>query len=79
MPPRAASTSSRRRGARKGDQTEQAILDTAERLLGERPLAAIGIDELAAGAGISRPSFYFYFESRETVLRALAERIADEL
>jgi AcrR family transcriptional regulator len=79
MPPRAASTPSRRRTARKGDQTEQAILDTAERLLAERPLASIGIDELAAGAGISRPSFYFYFESREAVLRTLAERIADEL
>jgi TetR/AcrR family transcriptional regulator, ethionamide resistance regulator len=70
---------SRRRTARKGDVTEQAILDTAERLLGERPLSSIGIDELAAGAGISRPSFYFYFESREAVLRTLAERISDEL
>jgi AcrR family transcriptional regulator len=79
MPPRAASTPSGRRTGRKGDRTEQAILDTAERLLGERPLAGIGIDELAAGAGISRPSFYFYFESREAVLRALAERITDEL
>src|SRR3954454_20950954 len=78
MPPRAASTA-RRRTARKGDQTEQAILDTAERLLAERPLASIGIDELAGGAGISRPSFYFYFESREAVLRTLAERITDAL
>jgi AcrR family transcriptional regulator len=79
MPPRSASTTSRRRTARKGDQTEQAILDTAEQLLSERPLASIGIDELAAGAGISRPSFYFYFASREAVLRTLAERITDEL
>ena len=72
-------TSPRRRAQRKGDVTEQAILDTAERLLADRSLASIGIDELAAGAGISRPSFYFYFESREAVLRALAERITDEL
>jgi len=79
MPPRSSSTRARRRAPRKGDVTEQAILDTAERLLADRSLASIGIDELAAGAGISRPSFYFYFESREAVLRALAERITDEL
>jgi AcrR family transcriptional regulator len=69
----------RRRTARKGDVTEQAILDTAARLLSDRSMASIAIDELAAGAGISRPSFYFYFESREAVLRALAERLSDEL
>ena len=79
MPPRSSSTRARRRAPRKGDVTEQAILDTAERLLADRSLAGVGIDELAAGAGISRPSFYFYFESREAVLRALAERITDEL
>ncbi len=70
---------SRRRSAPKGDLAEQAILDHAERLLAERPLAGIAIDELAAAAGISRPSFYFYFASREAVLRTLAERITDEL
>jgi AcrR family transcriptional regulator len=69
----------RRRPFSKGELTEQAILDTAERLLAKRPLSAIGIDELAAGAGISRPTFYFYFESREAVLRVLAARIFDEL
>lgn len=72
-------TSTTRRPPRKGERTEKAILDTAERLLAKRPLAAIGIDELAAGAGISRPTFYFYFESREALLRALAARIVDEL
>jgi AcrR family transcriptional regulator len=58
---------------------EQAILDHAERLLAERPLASIGIDELAAAAGISRSTFYFYFASRDALLRTLAERITDEL
>lgn len=69
----------RRRKPSRGDITEAAILDTAEKLLGERPLSGITVDELARGAGISRPSFYFHFESREAVLRALAERIVDEL
>ena len=33
---------------------------------------------LAAGAGISRPSFYFYFASKEAVLLALLDRVAQE-
>jgi TetR/AcrR family transcriptional regulator, ethionamide resistance regulator len=71
--------SASRRGPRKGDLKEEAILATCERLLGEKPLGEIGVDELAAGAGISRPTFYFYFESKTAVLRALVERLADEM
>jgi AcrR family transcriptional regulator len=71
--------SSSRRGPSKGDLKERAILATCERLLGEKPLREIGVDELAAGAGISRPSFYFYFESKNAVLRALVERLTDEM
>lgn len=73
---RAALRSSRRRRHTKGDLKEQAILATCERLLADRPLSEITVDELAAGAGISRPSFYFYFESKDAVLRSLVEAIA---
>lgn len=68
-----------RRKPRKGDLTAQAILDTAERLLETRPLDEIAVDELTTGAGISRSTFYFHFESREAVLYALAEGIAEDL
>jgi TetR/AcrR family transcriptional regulator, ethionamide resistance regulator len=68
-----------RRGPSKGDLKERAILATCERLLGEKPLREITVDELAAGAGISRPSFYFYFESKNAVLRALVEAVTDEM
>ena len=73
------SLSASRRGPGKGDLKERAILATCERLLSERPLREIGVDELAAGAGISRSSFYFYFESKNAVLRALVGRVADEM
>ncbi|HYU84954.1 MAG TPA: TetR/AcrR family transcriptional regulator [Kribbellaceae bacterium] len=69
----------RRRGPSKGDRTSQAILDTAEKLLAERDLGSITIDELASGAGISRSAFYFHFESREAVLYLLADRVLAEL
>jgi TetR/AcrR family transcriptional regulator, ethionamide resistance regulator len=71
--------SRRRARPRKGDLKEEAILATCERLLDEKPLGEIGVDELAAGAGISRPSFYFYFESKDAVLRTLVERLADAM
>lgn len=73
------STPLRRRSPSKGDLKQEAILDTAERLLAVKPLAEISIEELAAGAGISRSSFYFYFESKQALLRALLAKAADEL
>ncbi len=68
-----------RRAARpSGDARELAILETAERLLEERPLAEISVDDLARGAGISRPTFYFYFPSKDAVLLTLLDRIIAE-
>jgi AcrR family transcriptional regulator len=58
-----------------GDDREQAILATAERLLAERSFASISVDDLAKGAGLSRPTFYFYFKSKEAVLLSLLEPV----
>src|SRR3954454_18377559 len=68
-----------RRSARPtGDDREAAILATAEQLLGERPLTEVSVDDLARGAGISRPTFYFYFRSRDAVLLTLLDRVVAE-
>ncbi|HEX3794840.1 MAG TPA: TetR/AcrR family transcriptional regulator [Acidimicrobiales bacterium] len=72
-------TRRRREGPSKGDLKKDAILDTAWQLLGTKPMTAITIDELSTGAGISRSSFYFYFDSRAAVIRALADRTSVEL
>ena len=61
-----------------GDDRELAILTTAEQLLAERPLSAISVDDLARGAGISRPTFYFYFASKDAVLLTLLDRVVAE-
>ncbi|MCU1667256.1 MAG: Transcriptional regulator, TetR family [Blastococcus sp.] len=61
-----------------GDDRELAILATAERLLADKPLAAISVDDLARGAGISRPTFYFYFPSKDAVLLTLLDRVVAE-
>lgn len=68
-----------RRAARaSGDDRELAILATAERLLQERSLGTISVDDLARGAGISRPTFYFYFPSKDAVLLTLLDRVVAE-
>jgi len=69
-----------RRAARpSGDDRELAILETARRLLNERPIAEISVDDLAKGAGLSRPTFYFYFSSKDAVLFALFEQTIREM
>jgi len=57
-----------------GDDREAAILRTLEDMLAERPFAEISVDDLAKGAGLSRPTFYFYFASKDAVLERLFAR-----
>ena len=52
---------------------EAAILATAVRLLEKKKFADISVDDLAKGAGLSRPTFYFYFPSKEAVLLSLLD------
>jgi TetR/AcrR family transcriptional regulator, ethionamide resistance regulator len=66
-------TRGRRSTRPSGDDREQAILATAERLFEERAFADVSVDDLAKGAGLSRPTFYFYFKSKEAVLLRLLE------
>src|SRR6201993_2800040 len=59
-------------------EREAAILATAERLLEDRSPQEISVDDLARGAGISRPSFYFYFPSKEAVFLTLIDRLVEQ-
>jgi AcrR family transcriptional regulator len=76
------STSRSGRGRRStrpsGDDREAAILATAERLLADKKFADISVDDLAKGAGLSRPTFYFYFASKDAVLLALLEPLIQQ-
>ncbi|GAB2456867.1 TetR/AcrR family transcriptional regulator [Jatrophihabitans fulvus] len=61
-----------------GEERERAILATAETLLRERGFDGFSVDDLAKGAGLSRPTFYFYFASKEAVVLSLLDRVVDE-
>jgi AcrR family transcriptional regulator len=77
-PARTSAVRGRRPPRPSGDDRELAILTTAERLLAGKPLSAISVDDLARGAGISRPTFYFYFPSKDAVLLTLLDRVVAE-
>ncbi|HVQ57308.1 MAG TPA: TetR/AcrR family transcriptional regulator [Solirubrobacterales bacterium] len=83
MPPaQKAAPSPKTRGRRaaraSGDDRERAILETAEKLLEALPLNEISVDDLARGAGISRPTFYFYFPSKAAVVLTIVDRLVAE-
>jgi AcrR family transcriptional regulator len=70
---------SRRPALTRGDERELALLGVAESLLAEGRFASVTLQEIAARAGISRPTFYFYFDSKQALLVGLVERTLDEL
>ena len=53
-------------------------MQTAERLLAQRSLAEISVDDLAQGAGLSRSAFYFYFPSKDAVVLTLIDRMVEQ-
>lgn len=69
----------RRRAPTRGDVRERAILDGARALLEHKGLSQVTTDELAAAAGLSRSSFYFYFDCKQAVLTALLDGVAEDL
>ena len=75
---RSGTARGRRPSRLSGDDRELAILTTAERLLADQPISAVSVDDLARGAGISRPTFYFYFASKDDVLLTLLDRVVAE-
>ena len=54
------------------------LLDAAEEAFCRFGHARTTVAELAAAAGVTRPTVYAYFPSKDDVFRALADRVRDE-
>src|SRR5262245_11312967 len=65
--------------ARPGHQTEQALLDAAERLLLESGAAAITTRRVADAAGANHGLVHYYFGSVEQLLARVLERFTERL
>jgi AcrR family transcriptional regulator len=68
-----------RRAEPRGEVRRTALLIALEELLRERPLADVGIAEIASAAGLKRSAFYFYFPSKEAAVTELLHGIFDEM
>jgi AcrR family transcriptional regulator len=51
-------------------ERERLILDVGERLFAERGYDRVSMDEVAAGAGVTKPMIYAYFDSKDGLFAA---------
>lgn len=57
----------------KKDLTQKQILSSAARLFAEKGYDSTSIDEIAGAANIAKGTFYYHFDSKESVVIALRE------
>lgn len=63
-----------RRATAPGSDLREAILAATAGLLGERNFSDLAVGDILTAAGVSRGSFYFYFDSKHDVLAELVRR-----
>ena len=62
------------------EQIERQLLDATDRLMADgASFTELSVDRLATEAGISRASFYIYFEDKGDLLRRLATQVFGDL
>jgi AcrR family transcriptional regulator len=64
---------------RRGDRHRQAILQAVRELLEERPFSELSVSTISLRAGVARSGFYFYFDSKYSVLAQIMAEVAEEL
>jgi len=67
------------RRRRRREDSEQEILEAAERLLSERPFRELTVDDLMAATTQSRTAFYRHFTGRQDLLIRLLSDLNQEL
>jgi AcrR family transcriptional regulator len=68
-----------RRRVSASSETEHAIFDATERLLGRMQLHDVSVAKITAEAEISRATFYRYFTSKDAVIAGLLAKVMDEI
>lgn len=62
---------------RRGADTRERLLDLAEAAILEKGFASTSIDELIAGAGITKSGFFYHFKDKGELAKALLQRYLD--
>jgi len=66
------------RGARRKRETRLRLLDTAMRLIGEKGIHGVAINEITEAADVGFGTFFNHFKSKEAIYAAAAERLYQE-
>src|SRR5437660_11203717 len=69
----------RSRMAERVAETREALIAAARELFGERGFAAVGTEEIARSARMTRGALYHHFESKEDLFRAVYEAVERDL
>lgn len=64
---------------RRGDRQRQSIVAAARELLQERPFGELSVSTISDRAGVARSGFYFYFDSKYSVLAQILAEATHEL
>lgn len=56
---------------RKGEKTKQKLLETAEELFSRFDFNNVTVDTIVEAAGVSKGTFYIYFESKDSLIATL--------
>ncbi|WP_080696796.1 TetR/AcrR family transcriptional regulator [Mycobacterium asiaticum] len=54
-------------------------MEAVRQLLQERPFSELSVSTISTRAGVARSGFYFYFDSKYSVLAAILAEVAEEL
>ncbi len=62
---------------RRGEDTRERLLETAEQAVLQKGFAATSIDELIAAVGITKSGFFYHFKGKNELAKALLQRYID--
>lgn len=76
--PAKAATTREPRGARRKRETRRKLLDAAFRLMAERGMDAVAINQITEAADVGLGSFYNHFASKEAIYDAVMDSLFEE-
>jgi TetR/AcrR family transcriptional repressor of nem operon len=64
--------------ARKGEDTRERILDSAQAMILGQGFAGVSVDQIIRSLGLTKGAFFHHFRNKNDLARALIRRYADE-
>lgn len=73
------STDVKSKKAQQGEATRRALIDAAQKLFGEKGYVATSLDEIVAGAKVTKGAFYHHYNGKQDLFAAVYEQVKLEV